>query len=262
MWVDADRLYMLRPRTVIYLFSGGKDSSLALLLTRDFVKKLCGEVGCRVYVVYIYVTGNTHPLNAYCAQYVLKWHEQRYDFAPVMLASDKVFTDYMCRYGLEILGGRWCYAEFKGRPLRRFEERLPRPILSIDGMSPNDSRQRKAIVTEELQEIKTGTRRYWTWHPLFGLDLDARGKLEMLGRSPEFRCVKTLYELYGDSMNCVICPYKGRDKLARLSATEPSTIYYDVIDMCLRSEKWKHKFSVLKSTGKITDFLRGEGLSD
>jgi len=259
MWMDTERLYELKPRSVMYLFSGGKDSSLALALTRDLVKKFCEEIGCRVYIVYIYVTGNTHPLNAYCAQYVLKWHEQQYGFTPVALASDKVFTDYMCKYGFEILGGRWCYAEFKERPLMRFEEKLPKPILSIDGMSPSDSTQRRAVVTEELQEIRTGTRRYWSWHPLFSLDMDTRGKLEMLGQHQEFRCVKTLYEQYGDSLNCVICPYKSREKLARLGVAEPSSIYFDAIDICLRSEKWKHKFSVLNSGTRITDFLGGEG---
>jgi predicted phosphoadenosine phosphosulfate sulfurtransferase len=56
MWMDAERLYELKPRSIMYLFSGGKDSSLALILTRNLVKKLCEEIGCRVYVIYIYVT--------------------------------------------------------------------------------------------------------------------------------------------------------------------------------------------------------------
>ena len=59
------KLYEIKPRSIVYLFSGGKDSSLVLALTRDFVKKFCEETKCKVYVVYIYVTGNTHPLNAY-----------------------------------------------------------------------------------------------------------------------------------------------------------------------------------------------------
>ncbi|MCC6058156.1 MAG: hypothetical protein LM568_04480, partial [Desulfurococcaceae archaeon] len=81
------KLYEIKPRSIVYLFSGGKDSSLALLLTRGFIKKLCEDIKCKVFVVYIYVTGNTHPLNAYCAQYILKWHEINYGFTPVVLAS-------------------------------------------------------------------------------------------------------------------------------------------------------------------------------
>jgi len=64
--VDA-KLREVRPRTVVYLFSAGKDSSLALLLTRDYVRRLCEETRCRVYILYVLLPGNTHPLNAYAA---------------------------------------------------------------------------------------------------------------------------------------------------------------------------------------------------
>ena len=66
------RIEEMRPRSVVYLFSGGKDSALALLLTRDAVRELAERVGARVYMLYIVVTGNTHPLNAYAATAVME----------------------------------------------------------------------------------------------------------------------------------------------------------------------------------------------
>jgi 3'-phosphoadenosine 5'-phosphosulfate sulfotransferase (PAPS reductase)/FAD synthetase len=84
----------IRPRSVVYLYSGGKDSSLALALTRDFIKSLCSDIGCKVYVVHIVVTGNSLPANTFCSQYVLKWHEQRYGFTPVVLGS----SEELCRF--------------------------------------------------------------------------------------------------------------------------------------------------------------------
>jgi len=40
----AEELSSIKPRTVLYLFLGGKDSSLEPLLTRDSLKRLCEEV--------------------------------------------------------------------------------------------------------------------------------------------------------------------------------------------------------------------------
>ena len=44
---DVQRISQLRPRTLLYMFSSGKDSSLALLLTRDFMKDYCEKSGCK-----------------------------------------------------------------------------------------------------------------------------------------------------------------------------------------------------------------------
>jgi 3'-phosphoadenosine 5'-phosphosulfate sulfotransferase (PAPS reductase)/FAD synthetase len=251
------RLYEIKPRSVLYLFSGGKDSSLALALTRDFVKKLCEDIKCKVFAVYIYITGNTHPLNAYCAQHILKWHEINYGFTPAVLASSKLFTDYMCRYGFEILKGRWCYTEFKEKPLRSFEYTIPRPVVEVDGMSPGDSLWRSNIIDSEVQEIRTNSgRHHWSWHPLYSLRLGSKQKLEMLKQFPEFECVVKLYEVFGDSMNCTICPYKSKEKLMKLIAVEPGSIYFNAIDICLRSDRWKTKFSMLNNGKKITDFIK------
>ena len=85
------RLYEIRPKTVIYAFSGGKDSSLALLLTRDFIKKFCEETRCRVYILYIVIAGNTHPLNSYASAYVMEWHRIHYGFEPMYRVAPYVF---------------------------------------------------------------------------------------------------------------------------------------------------------------------------
>jgi len=98
---DVQRISQLRPRTVLYMFSGGKDSSLALLLTRDFMKDFCEKNGCKVYLFYIYITGNTHPLNAYAAYATMLWHRERYGFEVMAGAKDRLFQEYMAKYGLE-----------------------------------------------------------------------------------------------------------------------------------------------------------------
>jgi hypothetical protein len=100
-----EKIRQIRPRSVVYLFSAGKDSSLVLLLSRDFVKELCNEIKCKALIVYIYVTGNTHPLNNACAHYIMQWHKKYYGFEPVYLASSKNFLECAAKYGFEILRG-------------------------------------------------------------------------------------------------------------------------------------------------------------
>jgi hypothetical protein len=112
-------------------------------------------------------------------------------------------------------------------------------------------------VVAELQEMKTySSRHYWSWHPLYNMKLDSKQRLEMLRQHPEFECVVKLYEDFGDSMNCTICPYKSKEKLMKLNAVEPGSIYYSTIDICLRSGRWKDKFSMLNNGKKITDFIK------
>jgi len=252
-----DIFKQIRPRSVIYLYSGGKDSSLALLLTRDLVKDLCSVIGCKVYVVHIVVTGNSLPANTWCSQYVMKWHEKNYGFIPAVLAASKSFPDLVCKYGFQTMSGRWCWTEFKEKPLRSFEQVIPRPILEIDGMSKSDSRWRAEIMKSEIEHIKTnGGRDYWSWHPLFSSDLDSDKKMEILRQYPEFSCVVKLYELYGDSMNCVICPYKSKEKLMKLAGSDPAvSIYWSLIESCVKSGRWRNKLSLLNSSKKITDYI-------
>jgi predicted phosphoadenosine phosphosulfate sulfurtransferase len=93
----ADRIRSIKPRSIVYLFSGGKDSALALLITRDFVKQLCNEMKCRVYMLHIVIAGNTHPLNSYASAYVMEWHRVHYDFEPMYKVAPYVFQEGVVR---------------------------------------------------------------------------------------------------------------------------------------------------------------------
>jgi len=252
-----EKIRQIRPRTVVYLFSAGKDSSLSLLLTRGFVRDLCAEIKCKAFVVYIYVTGNTHPLNNACAHYVMQWHKKYYGFEPIYLASPKNFLECVAKYGFEMPRGRWCWAEFKEKPLRELQARLPKPLLYVDGMSPSDSVARERTVTDEVQFINTTRGSYWAWHPLFSLSMSSKERLELLKQHEEFKCVAQLYELYGDSMNCVICPYKSREKLMKLAPAEPAEIYYAALEVSLHSPRWKKRLALLKGNRSLEEYVLG-----
>jgi len=241
-----EKLREIRPRSFVYLFSAGKDSSLALLLTRDLVKGLAEELGAKVYVLYVVIPGNTHPLNAFAASAVMEWHRKNYGFEPLYRCAPYVFQEHAARYGLQRGKGRWCFVIFKDRVFRDVERALPRPQVHVDGMSPRDSSARREKVRAELEHVETEDRtKFWAWHPLYKLGLSEEEKLELLRRHEEFRPVVELYEAFGDSLNCVVCPYKSRSKMARHHAAEDLGALYRFAEECLRSRKWKKVFSAL-----------------
>ena len=240
------RIEELKPRTIIYLYSGGKDSSLALLFTRDAVRELAQRIKARVYMLYIVVTGNTHPLNAYVAATVMEWHRRHYGFEPIYRASDRVFQEYVAKFGLQKGPSRWCYTQFKEKIFREVERTLPKPIVEIDGMSPSDSKQRSEKITEELQRVETASdNKFWAWHPLFSLQMSDDEKLEVLRKRPEFEPIVYLYENFGDSLNCVVCPYKPLRKMMKYRLAEDARILQRFAQTCLRSEYWKRYFNGL-----------------
>ena len=244
-WTE-EQIRKIRPWSVVYLYSGGKDSSLALLLTRDLVKKLSKEMKFGVYMLYVCIPGNTHPLNAFAASAVMKWHEEKYGFKPIFVAAPKVFHEYMSKYGLQRGKGRWCYTEFKEKAFREHERRLPRPILEINGMSPRDSKNREEMIDAEFQLVNTKSgMSFYAWHPLFSLNISDEEKLKVLESHEEFRPVVTLYKVFGDSLNCVVCPYKSPSKMVKHHGVEDLAVLYYFTKQYLRSDKWKKYFSRL-----------------
>jgi 3'-phosphoadenosine 5'-phosphosulfate sulfotransferase (PAPS reductase)/FAD synthetase len=253
-----EELYRIRPRTVIYLFSGGKDSSLALLLTRDFVRDFCREINCKVYILHIVIAGNSHPLNTFAASAVMEWHRKHYSFEPLYKVAPFVFQEGVIRWGMQIGPGRWCFVLHKSRILRDLERVLPKPQLHIDGMSPHDSKARSEKIKSELELVTTRENTwYWAWHPLFNLNLSSEEKLRMLEQHEEFKPIVTLYREYGDSLNCVLCPYKSISKMmAHHGVEDLSAIYYFVKEV-LRSQRWRRKYSRLASQTGEQDATRG-----
>jgi len=241
-----EQLHRIKPRTIVYLFSGGKDSSLALLLTRDFVRDFCREIGCRVYMLYIYITGNTHPLNAYAAYSVMLWHKRNYEFEVITRAHNRLFQEYASKYGLQKGSGRWCYAEFKKRLIVEVERLLPQPLVEVDGMSPSDNRARGERITAELELVERSNGiRFYAWHPLYSLNLSSEEKIKLLEQHPEFRPIVELYRVFGDSLNCVVCPYKPVEKLVVHNGIEDLSAVYHFAKEALTSRRWHRRFSKL-----------------
>ena len=252
-----EQLLKIRPRTIVYLFSGGKDSSMALLKTRDIVRDYAREYNARVYMVHITITGNTHPLNVYASASIMFWHKKLYGFEPIFLSSRHVFQEYMARYGLVIGVQRWCFQIFKNQVLYEYERTLPRPILEIDGISPRDSVKRSIAVKSEFEQVQRKNIVLYRWHPLMNYDGDP---LDELRRYEEFQPIVKLYEIFSDSLNCVVCPYKSPKKLIKYHGLEDLSIISNFVSLVMRSEKWKKLFSFTKNKTLLEiDPVKGDG---
>jgi hypothetical protein len=252
----ADRIRSIKPRSIVYLFSGGKDSALALLITRDFVKQLCSEIKCRVYMLYIVIAGNTHPLNSFAASAVMEWHRKRYGFEPMYRVEPFVFQEGVVKWGLQMGQGRWCFVKHKDRIFRDIENRLPRPIVEVDGMSPSDSKVRQEVVKDEVMAISTKDNTFfYAWHPLYSVRLSDEDKLRILSMYEEFAPIVALYKRFGDSLNCVLCPYKPGTKYMKYHATDDMSIISRFISEVMISSEWKKRFEKF-SNKKLTDFSK------
>jgi hypothetical protein len=67
----------------------------------------------------------------------------------------------------------------------------------------------------------------------------------MLERHEEFKPVVELYREFGDSLNCVVCPYKPTAKLVVHNSVENLLAVYYFTKEALRTSKWHRKFSKL-----------------
>jgi len=93
-------------------------------------------------MLYVYIMGNTHPVNVYVAHAVMLWDRKNYEFGVVVKVRDCLSQEYTAKYGLQTGPGRWCYPEFKEKNFVETQRRSPQPQVLNDAMLPSDSEER------------------------------------------------------------------------------------------------------------------------
>ena len=183
-------------------FSGGKDSLCVLDLV---VKNLKSDFK----VIYIEVTGNTHPL---CNDYAHSIVEDYYGLDLIHLKSENDnFFELLNQYGYPSCiwyQSRWCLNRFKNIPLRNYGKL--RYAVTFLGMKIADSSNRKRYISETFPNgiKKNSSKPYIFWGVINVLPIIYFAKIDV------WKYIKTnnlplnpCYELIGSSGNCVICPY-------------------------------------------------------
>jgi len=180
------------------MFSGGKDSLVCL----DLCHKAWGD-GFKV--IYIEVTGNTHPE---CTKYVYDIVDE-YGVELVHLKHGEDFFDVLKVYGYPSVfwaGSRWCMHRFKDRPMAKFvkENHL---TITVSGIKPGDSPRRRAWIFKNVVGGVVSQPKKACWgrvqvYPLYNWERDD----VWIYINEKALPVNPLYKEIGGAGNCLICP--------------------------------------------------------
>jgi len=176
------------------LFSGGKDSTAALLWVLENV----GHDDWNI--LYVEISGNPHEL---CTEYVYDVCERLGVAEKLIHVRTENFFDLAKRWGFPHMFYRWCLWNLKARAIREYSH-----VVTVTGIRAADSRIRKekAKVVDFIRASGT-----YTVQPL--LDWSKSEVYELLRRYdiPLNPC----YEKFGHSGNCMFCPYHDKRAIIR-----------------------------------------------
>jgi len=194
--LGLDPKEFLRDREFTVLWSGGKDSTAALLWVLDNVPHDNWDI------LYIEVTGNTHPL---CTQYVKNVAKQLgiHNKLKIAKREDLDFYDALKKWGIPIIGKfRWCLYQFKLKVVEKHAK-----YVQVSGAKRSDSKVRRNLTSVDYFKL-TGSvvvNVLADWSKKQVLDYI---KLHGVELNP-------CYQLYGHSGNCMFCPYMRKDEIIR-----------------------------------------------
>jgi len=191
-----DPVKFLNERRFTVLWSGGKDSTASLLWVLDHIKHEDWNI------LFIEVTGNTHPLNI---EYVYSVAKQLGVFNKLIHAkrTDLDFFEYMKRYGIPIIGySRWCLSKFKQYVIERYSY-----FVQVGGIRRSDSARRKHIGLIEYYRAtdNISVNVIYDWAKDRVLRYIKEHGIE----------INPCYTLYGHSGNCMFCIYHNNTMILK-----------------------------------------------
>jgi len=192
---EAERILNKHRFTV--LWSGGKDSTAALLWVLDHVKHDNWNI------LYVEITGNTHRL---CTEYVLKTARGLDVEDKLMIARTKNFYELMDRWGPPLMFYRWCLYKLKADGFKYAEN------FTVDGIRKADSKARRKLSLINISKLfgKISVSPLIDWTKKQVLEYIEKHEVE----------VNPCYKLYGHSGNCMFCPYADKRHIA-LTMSDP-----------------------------------------
>jgi len=192
----SDPVKFLNERRFTVLWSGGKDSTAALLWVLDNVKHDDWNI------LFVEVTGNTHPLNI---QYVYETAKTLGVLNKLIHAkrTDMDFFTAMKRWGIPIIGySRWCLLAFKEEMFKRYSY-----FTEVTGIRRTDSKRRSRIGLVEYyrKTNNIAVNVIYNW---------SREKVLKYIRDHGVE-INPCYQIYGHSGNCMYCPYHRYEYIVR-----------------------------------------------
>lgn len=215
-------LYKFKNVSNVYVgFSGGKDSLVALHLTKTVLKD-------KVKILYIRLPGNTAPENVEYVRSIADY----WGLDLIEIHVKKNFWNVFREKGFpHKMPSRWCLQIFKNEPIKAFFSRN-RPRLLVSGVKKSDSRIR-SIFVKPIQYNKywqvLNIAPLWNWSKETVWQYIRKHKLPLC----------ELYKYIHDSGNCVFCPFKTKKQLELAFSYYPE-ISTMVFEMLFQVEKSKY----------------------
>jgi len=194
--MDVDVKEFLNQRRFIVLFSGGRDSLATLLWVLDNIDHDDWKI------LYIEVSGNTHPL---CTEYVKRVCEALGVKSKLLIdgREDADFFTCLRKWGVPLIGKyRWCLYQFKIKVIEKYKRYS---LIYVSGVRRRDSWRRKGI--EPIEFFRSSET--VVVNPI--LNWSRRQVIEYIARHGVD--VNPCYKIYGHSGNCMFCPYHTKEMI-------------------------------------------------
>ncbi len=191
---DKNIAEFLNERRFTVLFSGGKDSLATLLWVLNNVQHNDWNI------LYIEVTGNTHPL---CIEYVKNTCRSLGVYNKLVIAkrNDLDFFECLRRWGVPIIGKyRWCMYQFKLKLMKAYSH-----LTVVTGVRRSDSHIRRKILPIGFFKItkNVSVNPIYNWNKKQVLAYIRKHGLEL----------NPCYKIYGHSGSCMFCPYHNKRQI-------------------------------------------------
>jgi phosphoadenosine phosphosulfate reductase len=178
---------ILNRRKFTVLWSGGKDSTAALLWVLDNVNHHNWDV------MYVEITGNT---DSRCTAYVIETAESLGIAEKLKIVRTDDFFALCRKWGIPSPFYRWCLYNLKKRAFRQAEE------ITVTGIRNSDSKKRSGIKVLSYAKLT----KKWCVNPI--ADWSGEDVLDYLKRNGIK--INPCYDHLGHSGNCCFCPYADR----------------------------------------------------
>lgn len=182
------------------LWSGGKDSTATLLWVLNNIKHSDWNI------LYVEVTGNTHPL---CNQYVHDVAEQLGVSNKLIHAKTPDFYELAMKWGIPLLFAyRWCMT-LKVKLFNKHSHKV-----CVDGIRHDPRSQARRKMTHFYVKFKMTNR--LAVSPILWWSAKEAYNYILKNGIPLNPC----YRIYGHSGNCMLCPYANRKHII-LTMSDP-----------------------------------------
>lgn len=202
------------------LFSGGKDSLVAL----HMMKKILKRMSRRLTVIHT-DTGISTPGNR---DYVVATCE-KLNVRLVLLSPRENYFTLVKRWGFPTLTRRWCKWQLKVMPVKRFLDTRDRSkVLLVDGVRGAESWIKRRMNHQRIGPLTTmhNVLRCPVFHPIYDWSNEA---VEKYVQKNELE-VNPLYSSYGKAFDCWCSVYKRPSDLVMLKFNHPS-MFQDLIGL-------------------------------